>query len=172
MKGEERTMDSREQEKPLTGRAVLFGLILFFAVVIGANLTLTMFAIGTMPGTEVTSAYRASLAFNSEIGAARAQAARKWQVNARVDRGSDGHANVRIEARDGGGAPLGGLVLAARLLRPTDARADRAFALTEPEAGIYRGAADDVAAGQWELVIEASRNDKRVFLSRNRLVLK
>jgi nitrogen fixation protein FixH len=164
--------DKYERYKPLTGRTVLFGLIAFFAVVIGANLTLTVLAIGTMPGTEVDSAYRASLAFNSEIGAARAQAARNRQVAARVERDIDGRAKVRIDARDARGAPLTGLAFAARLLRPTDQRADRSFALAERESGIYRGSATDVASGLWELLIEANQGGRRVFLSRNRLLLK
>jgi len=165
-------MDAHDRQKPLTGRTVLFGLIVFFAVVVGANLTLTVLAVGTMPGTEVDSAYRASLAFNSEIGAARAQTARNWHVAAHVERGNDGHAMVRIDARDDRGTPLTGLAFAARLMRPTDQRADRAFVLAERESGIYRGVADDVAPGLWEMVIEARRGAERVFLSRNRLVLK
>jgi nitrogen fixation protein FixH len=79
---------------------------------------------------------------------------------------------VRIDARDGSGAPLTGFVFSASLLRPTDQRADRAFALAERESGTYRGIAIDVVPGLWELVIEVNRGDKRVFLSRNRLVLK
>jgi nitrogen fixation protein FixH len=165
-------MAKQHREKTLTGRTVLFGLIAFFGVVIAANVTLTVFAVGTMPGTEVASAYSAGLVYNNEIGAARAQAARHWRVAAHVERLGDGHALVRIDARDGRGAPLVGLAFVARLMRPTDQHADRAFALSERESGIYRGAAADVAPGLWELVIEASRGNRRVFLSRNRLVLK
>ena len=35
----------------------------------------------------------------------------------------------------------------------------------------YRGIANGVAAGQWDFVIEADRDGKRLFLSRNRVVL-
>lgn len=164
-------MAIREQNKPLTGRTVFFGLLAFFGVVIGANAILTVLAVRSMPGTEVDSAYRASLAFNSELGAARAQAARKWQVAAHVARETDGQTNVRIDARDGKGAPLVGFAFAARLQRPTDQRADRAFTLAERESGVYRGTVSDVLPGLWELVIEARHGDERVFLSRNRLVL-
>jgi nitrogen fixation protein FixH len=165
-------MDGQDRKKPLTGRTVLFGIIAFFAVVVGANLTLTVLAIGTMPGTEVDSSYRASLAFNSEVGAARSQAARHWRVVAHIERGIGGRATVRIDARDGQGAPLTGFAFAARLMRPSDQSADRAIALAERESGIYRGAAENVAPGLWELVIEANRGSERLFLSRHRLVLK
>jgi len=165
-------VDGQDRKKLLTGRTVLFGIIAFFAVVVGANLTLTVLAIGTMPGTEVDSSYRASLAFNSEIWAARAQAARHWHVAARFERGTGGRATVRIDARDGQGAPLTGYAFAARLMRPSDQSADRTITLAERESGIYRGAANSVAPGLWELVIEASRGSERLFLSRHRLALK
>ncbi len=65
-------------------------------------------------------------------------------VGAELARNADAHAAIRIEARDKSGAPLTGLAMSARLMRPIDSRADRVFALTEREAGIYRGAAVDV----------------------------
>jgi hypothetical protein len=43
--------------------------------------------------------------------------------------------------------------------------------LSEREAGVYRGETEDVAAGQWDLVIEADRGSERLFLSRNRVLL-
>jgi len=55
--------------------------------------------------------------------------------------------------------------------RPTDRRADEAFEVEETGGGSYRGTAHGVAAGQWDLVIEADRGGKRLFLSRNRVVL-
>lgn len=72
-------MSNSATVRPLTGRTVLICLIAFFGVVIGANLTLAKFAIDTLPGTEVDSAYSASLAYEREIGAAREQAARAWK---------------------------------------------------------------------------------------------
>jgi nitrogen fixation protein FixH len=158
--------------KPLTGRTVLLYLLAFFGVVIGVNAVMVKLAVDTLPGTEVASAYRASIRYNIEIATARAQAARNWQVSAHIERAPDGHAVVRIDGRDGGGALLTGIDFAARLSRPTDARADRLIVLTERAIGTYRGVAEDVAAGQWDLVIQAARGDERLFLSRNRVVLK
>lgn len=157
--------------RPLTGRRVLIYLVAFFAVVFAANGALVMFAIDTLPGVEVESAYRASLAFNSEISRAHAQAARAWHVVAHVERDGDGTARLRIEARDSNSVPLSGVAFSARLARPTDQREDRTFSLTEPETGIYRGVAQNVGAGLWELVIEGVRSSERVYLSRNRTLL-
>jgi len=164
-------MEAKASQRPLTGRRVLIYLVAFFAVVFAANAALVTFAIETLPGTEVDSAYRASLAFNREIAAAKAQAQRGWKVAAHIERNGDGGARLRIEARDAAGAPLGGAGFMARLSRPADDRADRAFVLVERESGIYTGAAGDVAPGQWDLVIEAARGSERAFLSRNRVVL-
>lgn len=157
--------------RPVTGRMVLIWTVAFFAVVLGVNFTMLKLAIDSMPGTDVDSAYRASLAFNSEIGAAREQVARAWTVTAHVEREPDGRGLVQAEARDKNGAPLVGLTFTAQLARPTDKRADRTVALGERETGLYRARVENLPAGQWDLVLEASRGDERLFLSRSRVVL-
>lgn len=157
--------------KPLTGRTVLVCLLAFFGVVIGANLVMMKFAIDTLPGTEVDSAYRASLAFNADISAARAQDRRGWQVNAHVERKADGMAFVAVEARDRNGAPLSGIDFTARLARPTDKRGDRIVTLAERGTGAFRGAASGIDPGQWDLVIEAEGHAGRLFLSTTRVIL-
>jgi nitrogen fixation protein FixH len=156
----------------LTGRMVLACVLAFFGVIIAVNVTMMMLAIRTLPGTEVDSAYQSSLNYNAEIAAARRQQEQAWRVASHVERQADGRTVVRVEARDRAGTPATGLVFSALLERPIDKRADRPVALAESPAGIYRGEAVDVAPGQWDLVLEAERGGERVFLSRNRIVLK
>lgn len=165
-------MHSPPSPRPLSGRAVLAWLVGFFGVVIGVNMVMMKLAIDTLPGLDVDSAYRASLAYNAEIQAARDQAARRWSVTGHLERNGDGAAAVNVEARDAESIPLTGLAFSARLLRPTDKRADRVVALSEREPGRYRGHIPDVGLGQWDLVIEADRGSERLFLSRNRVILK
>jgi len=158
--------------RPLTGRMVLFCLVAFFGIVIGVNMLMMKLAIDTLPGTEVDSAYRASLAYKSEISAAHDQERRNWKVDAHVERSANGAATVRLDARDASGTPLSGLKFSGRLERPTDKRIDRAVELAESGIGVYRGSAVDVLPGQWDLVIEGeARGGARLFLSRNRVVL-
>jgi nitrogen fixation protein FixH len=157
--------------RPLTGRMVLFYLVAFFGTVIGVNMVMMKFAINTLSGTEVDSAYRASLAYENEISAARDQNRRNWKVDAHVERRADGATIVRLDARDANGAPLSGLKFFGRLERPTDKRVDRAVELAESGNGIYHGNASDVLAGQWDLVIEGEARGARLFMSRNRVVL-
>ncbi len=157
--------------RPLSGGVVLFALLAFFTVVFGVNLTMMTLAIKTLPGTEVDSAYSASIGYGHEIAAARDQAQRDWRVDARVERQPDGLATLRVEARDRNGAPLAGLTFSGRLERPADKRADKDVVLAEIGDGVYRGNAAGVSPGQWDLVIEGDSTGNRVFLSKNRLVL-
>ena len=157
--------------KPLTGTKVFLMLVAFSGIVIGVNVTMMKLAIATLPGTDVDSPYAAGLAYDREISAAQYQAARKWQVNAHIERRADGNAVLQVEARDAAGQPVTGLKFAGRLERPTDKRADLAVELAEVGIGIYRGNAASVAPGQWDLVIEGDAKGERVFLSRNRVIL-
>ncbi|UGY17850.1 FixH family protein [Bradyrhizobium septentrionale] len=157
--------------RPITGRFVLVTTIAFFAVVISVNMVMMRFAITTLSGTEVDSAYSASLAYQREIVAARQQNERDWQVQAHIDRRPDGAAAIVLEAHDHAGAPLMGMKFLARLERPTDRRADRSIEVSEAGFGSYRGRVDGVAAGQWDLVIEGDADGHRMFLSRNRVLL-
>jgi nitrogen fixation protein FixH len=157
--------------RPITGRFVLVALICFFLVVIGVNVVMMRLAIATLPGTEVDGAYSAGLAYQKEIAAARQQDDRHWKVDAHIERQADGMSRLKLDAKSGDGLPLAGLAVFGRLERPTDRRADRAFDMVEGGGGSYSGTAHGVPAGQWDLVIEADRDGKRLFLSRNRVVL-
>lgn len=164
--------NSTGQPRRLTGRAVLVWLLAFFGVVIAVNGLMAKLAIDTMPGTATASSYEAGSVYNAEIAAARNQAARQWQVLGHVERSPDGRAFVEVEARDGEGRPVNGLAFSAALERPIDGRADRSLTLVERGGGRYRGEAAELAPGQWELVLEADRGAERMFMSRNRIVLK
>ncbi|BAM91141.1 nitrogen fixation protein FixH [Bradyrhizobium oligotrophicum S58] len=160
-----------ERSKPLTGRMVLAMLIAFFGTVIGVNVYMMKMAISTLPGTDVDSAYSASLGYEKEIAAARAQEARRWQVEAHIERGAGGGAIVQVNARDANGNPVSGLTFQGRLERPADKRADQEVALAEVGGGIYRGTAEAIAPGQWDLVLEGDSSGRRMFLSKNRVLL-
>ena len=162
---------SSASPRPLTGRKVLFMLLAFFGVVIGVNLIMMRLAIQTLPGTEVDSAYSASLAYESQIAAAQDQNARNWKVDAHIGRDTGGGATLQVEARDKSGAPMSGLKFQGRFERPADRRADQRIALAEVGIGIYRGNAATVAPGQWDLVLEGEIAGRRMFLSRNRVLL-
>jgi len=158
-------------QRPLTGRKVLFMLVAFFGVVIGVNMIMMKFAILTMSGTDVDSAYRASLAYENEIAAAHDQNVRNWKVEAHIQRAVDGGAMLLVEVRDDRGRPMSGLTFKGRFERPTDKRADQPVTLTETGVGIYRGSALLIAPRQWDLVLDGDAAGQRMFLSKNRVLL-
>jgi nitrogen fixation protein FixH len=164
-------MNQAQPSRPITGRMVLFAMVAFFGVVIGVNLVMMRLAIQTLPGTEVDSAYSASLAYQKEINTAQAQSARNWKVEAHVERSGQGGATLQVEARDSLGRPMSGLKFQGRFERPTDRRADLAVSLAEVGIGIYRGNAETIAPGQWDLVVEGAAGGQRLFLSKNRVLL-
>jgi nitrogen fixation protein FixH len=164
-------MSQAKPPRPITGRTVLFMMVAFFGVVIGVNLIMMRLAIRTLPGTEVDSAYSASLAYGKEIVAARDQNVRNWKVDAHVERSGQGGATLQIEARDNNGRPMSGLKFQGRFERPTNRRADLPVILAEVGIGIYRGSAVAIAPGQWDLVLEGTSAGQRMFLSKNRVLL-
>jgi nitrogen fixation protein FixH len=162
--------NDKARARPVTGRMVLFCLIGFFAIVAGMNAIMIRAAVSTFSGVETASAYQAGQSFEREAEAARAQNRLHWQVQADV-RAADGKTLVEIDARDASGRPLPGLEATAQLSHPTDRRADQTMALREDASGHFRGTVGAVI-GQWDVVIELSRDGERVFRSRNRVMLR
>ncbi len=158
--------------REVTGRMVLFCLLGFFAVVFVVNGVMIHAALSTFGGVETDSAYQAGRKYEEDVAMARAQDARQWRVDAKVESMPDGTARLDIVTRDAVGRPLANLDAAAKLERPTDSRLDRLVAVTESSAGRFRGNAEDLPAGQWDLVIELSRHGDRLFRSVSRIVLK
>ena len=60
---------SPKAPRQLTGKVVLAILLGFFGTVMSVNALMMTLAITTLPGTEVDSAYAASLAYEREIAA-------------------------------------------------------------------------------------------------------
>lgn len=162
------------KEFRLTGRHVLAMTVGFFGLIFAANIVLVWLALGSFPGTVTDSSYRSSQGWNREIAAAAAQAERGWKVDASARRDADGHAAVAVEARDHDGRPLTGVQFRAVLQRPANRAEDRPVTLREkPGAvGSYAGEIENLAAGQWELVIEADGRDGRLFRSESRVILR
>jgi nitrogen fixation protein FixH len=164
------TVDGRDGVRPFTGRSMLAWVLGFFGVIFAANVALVWLAVGSFPGLEVDSSYRAGQEFNREIAAAATQAARGWKVDLSTER-SGADVTVTATFADRSGAPERALAVSVRLQHPTDKRHDRALVLTEVEAGVYRGVAANVDAGSWTLVVDAQADGERLFRSRNPAML-
>lgn len=156
-------------QRPLTGRTVLICLIAFFAVISIVNGIMIRAAVTTFGGVEIGSAYQAGKAFKLETDAARAQDERHWTVKATLHPARR-KTQIDIDARDAAGNPLTGLAATAYLHHPASRRGDQTATLSEGGSGHFSGATDRVV-GQWDVLIELSRDGERVFRSRNRVVL-
>jgi len=153
----------------LTGWRVLAIICGFFFVIFVANGALVYFALHTLHGEALENSYEASQSYNRQIAEARAQNERGWTANV-VTRPQGAGEKIVVDFRDRSGAPIGGLKVTARFEHPFDAEEDRQATLVSNGLD-YEGVATPVASGRWTLVIEASRGDKRLFRSENRLAV-
>jgi len=158
-------------QRELTGRTVLGLILAFFAVVFGVNAFMAHEALSTFGGVDTESAYQAGRLFEREVAKSKAQDAKHWRVEASVKPAAQGGAGLDIVVRDEGGAVVRGLGATVVFERPTDRRLDRTAQVSEVGPGHFVAVAD-VAAGQWEVVLELSRNGERQFRSKNRVVLR
>ena len=156
--------------REVTGRVVFVCLVAFFVAVIGVNAVMIAAAVTTFGGVETESAYQAGLAFARETAAVAAQDVLRWQVKANVSNDADATV-VDLVASDAAGRPLSGLQAVARLVHPTDRRADHVVPLRETAPGRFEGATGEVV-GQWALEIELWRGGARMFRSKNRVFLR
>ncbi|WP_181954492.1 FixH family protein [Pararhodobacter zhoushanensis] len=135
--------------RELTGRKVLAITVSAFSVIIGVNLVMAYYAVGTFPGLEVANSYVASQGFNDRM---RAQQALGWTTEADM---TGGQLTVRITTASGDPAPVAAIT--AILGRPTTERED-----TIPDLA-FNGAAYvapvDVDYGNWDLRISAESAD-------------
>lgn len=154
----------------LTGRMVLLCLVAFFGVVFAVNGVLIHEALSTLSGVDTDSAYQAGRMYEHEVALVKAQDERQWQVDAKVTPASDG-ARLDLTARDAAGVPLHDIDASVVFERPTDRRLDRDVVVAKDAPGSFHGSVD-VAPGQWDVVIELSRQGEPMFRSKNRIVLK
>ena len=162
---------SVKKPRELTGRAVLFWLVGFFALVFGVNGVLVKAATSTFAGLETGSSYKAGLRFKEEMQSAERQAGLHWKVDGKLARDAAGQAVLDIAVRDDKGLAVAGLTGSARLAHPATSRLDHDVALEAVAGGALRGVTA-AQPGQWELILDLERGGERVFRSRSRVTLK
>lgn len=159
--------ETMKPARQLTGKHVLAIFIAFFAVVVTVNMIMFRAAMSTFGGLETDSAYRVGLAYNTELEAARKQAALGWHVDAKVD--GD---RVTLTVRDRDGQIVPGLDGDVLLAWPADRRFDRKGIISARDGGVYVVDLDKpLMPGQWDVIVHLKRNGERVFQSKNRILL-
>jgi nitrogen fixation protein FixH len=149
------------KEARIEGKHVFFGMVAFFGVIIGVNLTLAVLANTSWTGLSVENGYVASQHFNAELVAARRQAELGWKAEF-------GYRDTQLELTlaDSRGHPLSGFEVEIELERPSTDRDDRRLTLVESRPGIY-AAAGPLKSGQWDADVRirdsAGRSMRRIY---------
>jgi nitrogen fixation protein FixH len=164
-------MTTTTRTREVTGRTVLIVFISFFGVVFTVNAIMVRAATSTFGGAETSSSYKTGLVFRQETDAARAQDARRWNVQASLTRKSADDVMVEAIVRDAAGHAPARLTAVARLAHPADARRDHTVMLTEEGAGRFRGLTE-LPPGQWDLIIDVTRDGERTFRSKSRVIVR
>lgn len=141
-------------EKRIDGRHVLAILIGFFLVVATVNGIMVWMAESSFPGLVTANPYEKGLDYNDRLAARQAQAKLGWQVDVGLN-GADMAHRLEARFRDAAGAPLTGMNVRARLIRPVVAGSDFEVALKELDAGLYSASVQFPNRGDWHLVVEA-----------------
>jgi nitrogen fixation protein FixH len=154
--------------RPLTGRSVLMMLIAFFGIMLLANFIMARQAVKTFSGLDSDNPYDSGLAYNTEVAAAKAQAALGWSVD--LNQTADGAATqVTATVKDKAGQPVTGLDVNMRFIYPATRKFDRETAAAAVADGVYSGSAQ-LIAGKWEVEVDFKRNGERQFRSRNQII--
>ncbi len=135
---------------PFTGRHMLIIMIAFFAVVIGVNLTLAVFASKSWTGLVVKNSYVASQDFEKNRAEHAAQIARGWQARIAVEKGF-----LHLALKDDAGDPIERAEVTAALKGVMFDRDDQIVTLPALPNGGY-GLPVKLHAGNWiaELHVE------------------
>jgi nitrogen fixation protein FixH len=149
------------KEARIEGKHVLFGMVAFFGVIIGVNVTLAVLANTSWTGLSVENGYVASQHFNADLAAARRQAELGWKAEF-------GYRDTQLELvlADIRGLPLSGFAVEVELERPSTDKDDRRLTLVESRPGVY-AAAGPLKSGQWDADVRirgsAGRLMRRIY---------
>ncbi len=130
----------------ITGWHVLFGVVLFFAIIIAVDVLFMVKAYQTFSGQIIKNPYEAGLAWNQHLLDEKHQAALGWTVDAGLQ--ADGELVITVLDRTG--APVRDLKANATLERPATEQGRVIVKLEERAPGVYRAHAA-LASGAWDL---------------------
>lgn len=142
--------------RQFTGRHFFFIIVGGFGVVVAVNMLLLFSALRTFPGLEVTNSYVASQKFDR---LAAAQRGLGWTAEGNYE---NGHLSLRLTDADG--AIVRPQTLSVMIGRPATDHFDQ-FVELRPERDGY-GLDIPLAAGGWQIRIEATAEDGTLFAQR------
>ena len=158
--------------KPITGRHVLWGFIVFFGLIFAMNGVFLYYALSTHTGLDTTNAYRRGLDYNSRLAAEKRQNRLGWQAALTLAPQRD---RLTLIVKSKTGLPVSYLDVSALLGRPATDKFDHKLVLKEDSPGRYEADFAPLDAGNWIVTIEATdqtrKTDPIVYRLRKRLWL-
>ena len=160
----------------ITGRRVLGGFVLFFAIVFGVNGLMVYRALSTFDGVEVEGAYQKGRAYNHVIERMEAQKELGWSagIETRVLPGPEtgkGHSTVlSVTFADSEGRPVEGMSVRGTFWRPVVSGEDSRSMLRETAPGTYEGLFSLAGTGNWQVRIAATGPRGETYVDEKRVV--
>ena len=127
-----------------------------FLVVVMANGALAYFAVHSDPGLVSRHPFELGNGYNRVLDAGAAQDALGWHGTVRFVRDSGLTGKIVAELTDPAGAPLGGLVVKAIMVRPIEPLPGQDLALAPSGQGSYETLVTLARAGQWDVQVTAA----------------
>lgn len=166
------TMTATPEPKRITGKKVLLWMVAFFGVIIGANASLTYFALNTWPGLTTEDAYKKGLAYNQTLDAAARQSAMGWVSTVDIQPGIGTDETITINLTGAGETPLPGLVVTAKLERAVGTPGTQIITLNETAPGKYTGTFKSPAEGRWIAEINAVGANDATYRMKHQVMIK
>lgn len=139
---------------PLTGTKVLIWFLGFFFVVIGANITMSWFALSTFSGVETEDAYSKGRDYNEEIARAKAERDLGWVIKVEASSPGPGETFLTLTITDKEGSALEALDVSGLLVRVVHEGSDQPIIFAPLGQGRYVAAARLPLPGRWQLRAE------------------
>jgi nitrogen fixation protein FixH len=149
--------------RPVTGRAVLFGLLGAFGLVSAVNGVMIWFALDSWPGLTSENSYQEGLGYNEVLRAEAIQEELGWLVTA-----SANDSAIEIVISDDGLRPVTGLEVFGVARRPTYEGADQLIRFDELAPGLYRSTVALELPGNWDVIAEV-RRESELFQFKRRI---
>ena len=167
-------MQSDNKSFEITGKHVLFAMILFFGVIIATNMVFVKLALGSFPGEQVEKSYYQGLYYNDVLAEKARQADAGWRMQLKEVPliGTAPVFEVKVVNRDG--KPVYDAVLQGEIVRPMTDRGRQALTFYGIGDGVYRAQLSAIEPGAWNLSLTAAERGEGspLLAARTRILVK
>ena len=144
------------------GWHVAVGVVAFFSLVVGVDMSFLVIAYRTHPGQVEAKPYETGLIYNAELERLRAQDELGWRAGAEAT-----PAGLAVVVEDRAGRPLSSLTVSAMVQRPATEQGRTQIRLMETDPGRYE--ATIPRSGAWDVRIDAMDKSGRRIVAERRL---